>query len=394
MGFANSKKVKLFAVKVNDEMPYLKGAESKLSQEEMKGKKYGMSYKMYVTDPGKIYDGLVADDDTVNEVEYEITLKNKGTSVTVDSWDELVNIEDFKKEILDKRAVHLAKEIQDDVIKNTVYRSCQAVVTTGAPSFDALSEGAAKLREVAVAGNAVSFMSPTTQGKIAAGGLAKFIPDEQQKKIYAKNYLGEYAGASQIEVQGLPVITTPSAAATFSVNLGNAVSASDGTELGFNAITTGTVANAVAGASIPFSAEGLKVVDVNGMETDQDYVVMADASGNIPELRITFPGQNFKNPNAWVAEGTSALTFAPMLATGTKYEVGSVRIDNALAFDSYKFNKLAGVDTLAVENEGPVKIEAVRGSNYKTRESLVRIDAPYAAGLVEPRQNVSVFWKK
>lgn len=53
MGFSNNKKIKLFAVKVNDEMPYLKGAESKLSQEEMKGKKYGMSYKMYVTDPRK-----------------------------------------------------------------------------------------------------------------------------------------------------------------------------------------------------------------------------------------------------------------------------------------------------------------------------------------------------
>ena len=97
------------------------------------------------------------------------------------------------------------------ICDSAIYRSCQAVVTTGDADFDTLSEGAAKLREVAVAGDAVSFLSPTQMGKIAAGGLAKFIPDDIQKKIYSKNYLGEYAGASQVECQGLPKITTPSA---------------------------------------------------------------------------------------------------------------------------------------------------------------------------------------
>lgn len=394
--FSNNQKVKLIAEKVNDEMPYVKGAESYLSQEQMKGKKYGMSYKVYIADPGRVYDGLEANEDAITEVEYTINLKNKGNSCAVDSWDELVNIEDFKKEILDKRAVKLAKEIQDDVIKNTIYRSNQVVVTTGAADFETLSDGAAKLREVAVAGDAVSFLTPTTMGKIAAGGLAKFLPDDTMKKIYAKNYLGEYAGASQVEVQGLPVITTPSAAATFSVSLGDVVKDSSNHELGFAPVTAGSIANGVAGASIPFSAEGLKVVDVNGKETDQDYIVMADASGKIPELRITVEGQGYGNPNAWVKEGTSALSFSPMLSTSTKYEVGAVRIKNALAFDTYKFNKLAGVETIGTEkaDNSPVTIECIKGSNYKTRESLIRMDAPFAAGLPEPRQNVTVFVKK
>ena len=371
--FSNNQKVKLIAEKVNDEMPYVKGAESYLSQEQMKGKKYGMSYKVYIADPGRVYDGLEANEDAITEVEYTINLKNKGNSCALDSWDELVNIEDFKKEILDKRAVKLAKEIQDDVIKNTIYRSNQVVVTTGAADFETLSDGAAKLREVAVAGDAVSFLSPTTMGKIAAGGLAKFLPDDIMKKVYAKNYLGEYAGASQVEVQGLPVIKTPSNAATFSVSLGDVVKDSSNQELGFAPVTAGSITNGVAGASIPFSADGLKVVDVNGKETDQDG-----------------------NPNAWVKEGTSALTFAPMLSTSTKYEVGSVRIKNALAFDTYKFNKLAGVETIGTEkaDNSPVTIECIKGSNYKTRESSIRMDAPFAAGLPEPRQNVTVFVKK
>lgn len=387
MSFSNNKKVKLWAERISDAMPVVKKSKSLFSQDELKGKKYGMTVNTYIPDPGRTFEGLEANEDGVNEVEYSVKLDNIGNSCVIDSWDELTNIEAFDKEIVKPRAVKTAKEIQDKVIKDTFYRSAQVVVTTAGADFETLSEGAAKLREVAVAGNAVSFLSPTTQGKIAAGGLAKFIPDEEQKKIYHKAYLGEYAGASQIEVQGIPVIKTPTAAATLAVTFTTA----DG---GLAPISTGTIANGVEGASIPFSAEGLKIVDVNGMETDQDFIVMADASGNFPELRITYPGQNCNNANAWVASGTTALTFAPMLATGTKYEVSQVRIDDALAFDNYKFGKIAGSEELGDETVDGVRVQVIRGGNVKSRTSMVRIDCPFAAGLPEVRQSVTLFIKK
>ena len=391
--FSNNKKVKAFNVAVADKMDYVKKSRSLFSQDELKGKKYGMTVHTYFTDPGKVYDGLEVSPEGITEVEYSTTLKNKSVPVEYNSWDTLTNIEDFNKEVIQKRAIHLAKAVQDDAIKSTIYRSCQAVVTTGDAGFDTLSEGAAKLREVAVAGDAVSFLTPTTMGKIANAGLAKFIPDEQQKKIYSKNYLGEYAGASQIELQGLPVITTPSAN-TFSLSL-TEVSSTDGSKvIGFSPVTAGSITNGVAGASIPFKAEGLKIVDVNGMETDQDYVVMADASGNIPELRITVKGEGFGNPNAWVEAGTDSLSFTPMLASGTKYEIGQVRIQDALAFDTYKFNHVPSTEEIGTETVDGVRIEAIAGGNVLNRTSVARVDCPYAVGLPEPRQNVTMFIKK
>ena len=256
-----------------------------------------------------------------------------------------------------------------------------------AADFETLSEGAAKLREVAVAGDAVSFLSPTQMGKIAAGGLAKFIPDDVQKKIYSKNYLGEYAGASQVECQGLPKITTPSAMA-FSVSL------TDVSGKGFAPVTAGSITGGVHNASIPFRADGLKVVDVNGMETDQDYIVFADENGNIPELRITVEGQGYGNPNAWVESGTNALTFEPLLASGTKYEVGQVRIADALKFDTYKFNHVPSTEEIGTETVDGVRVEAVAGGNILDRTSVARIDCPYMAGLPETRQSVTLFIKK
>ena len=385
--FSNNKKVKALAVAVADNMPYIKKSVSEFSQDEVKGKKCGMSMTTYITDTGKVYDGLTVAPEGITEVEYTTTLKNKSVPVEYDSWDTLVNIEDFDKEVIKKRAIHLAKAVQDEVIKDTIYRSCQAVVTTGNADFDTLSEGAAKLREVAVAGDAVSFLSPTQMGKIAAGGLAKFIPDDIQKKIYSKNYLGEYAGASQVECQGLPKITTPSA-----MNL--TVSLTDVSGIGFAPVTAGAITGGVHNASIPFSAEGLKVVDVNGMETDQDYIVFADENGKIPELRITVEGQGYGNPNAWVESGTSTLTFTPLLASGTKYEVGQVRIADALKFDTYKFNHVPSTEEIGTETVDGVRLEAIAGGNILDRTSVARIDCPFMAGLPETRQSVTVFIRK
>lgn len=364
--FSNNKKIKALAIAVSDAMPYVKKSVSEFSQDEVKGKKCGMTMTTYITDTGKVYDGLTVNPEGITEVEYTTTLKNKSIPVEYDSWDTLVNIEDFDKEVIKKRAIHLAKAVQDEVIKDTIYRSVQAVVTTGNADFETLSEGAAKLREVAVAGDAVSFLSPTQMGKIAAGGLAKFIPDDIQKKIYSKNYLGEYAGASQVECQGLPKITTPSAM-NFSLSL------TDVSGKGFAPVTAGSVTGGVHNASIPFRAEGLKVVDVNGMETDQDYIVFADENGNIPELRITVEGQGYGNPNAWVESGTNSLTFEPLLASGTKYEVGQVRIADALKFDTYKFNHVPSTEEIGTDTVDGVRLEAIARTETFLTELLLLV---------------------
>jgi hypothetical protein len=130
------------------------------------------------------------------------------------------------------------------------------------------------------------------------------------------------------------------------------------------------------------------------METDQDYIVFADENGKIPELRITVEGQGYGNPNAWVESGTSTLTFEPLLASGTKYEVGSVRIADALKFDTYRFNHVPSTEEIGTETVDGVRLEAIAGGNILDRTSVARIDCPFMCGLPEPRQSVTVFIKK
>lgn len=382
--FSNTEKVKMIATEVADKCPYLKEATSYMTQGQLEGKKYGRTYKVYIPDPGKVVDGLDADPDSLVEVEVPVTLENKNTSFEVNAWNKLTDIEDFKKEIVKPKAVLLAQSLDKAAIDKTVFNAAQAVV--GSANFATLSEASMALDEAKVAGTKVAFVKPTVAGKIANGGLANFIPDDIQRKIYADAYLGQYAGAAVINEANLPVVnaTNISAAAA-------AVTLTDVSGKGFEPIT------AISGTGLKdgwaFSANGLKVVGKDGIQTDQDYIIIAKKDGSIPELRITVDGQAYGNPNAWVASGTSALTLSPILTEGKSYYVGQVRTQKALGVDTYKFDDLPGSEN-ATETVDGISIKMSQYGDGQHMKVLGRLDAPHAFTLPEQREAVTVYFEK
>lgn len=379
MAFTNNKKTKMIAAVIADGMDYVKKSKSYLSESELKNKKYGRSYNVYIPDPGKVVDGLEADPSEVNEIEMTITLENKNTSCEIDVWNDLVDIESFRDEIAVPRGTKLAKSVQQSVIDATAFKAANAVV--GEANLETLAMASAQLDEAEVAGTKVSFLAPTVAAKISAQALGKFIPDSIQKDIYGKSYLGEYATASQITLAGLPTIKASAASATITLT-------ADG-DNGFKPITS--VTGGAKGEA--YKAEGLKLVDVNGMESDQDYVIVVGENGEIPEIRITVEGKAHNNPNAWVAEGTQTLTLTPMLESGKEYFVGVVREETALAFDTYKFSDLPGSENETVTVDG-VSLKMSKYGDGNKMQSLVRLDVPFAAGIPDARRQCVVYIEK
>lgn len=389
--FSNNKKVQLIARACADEMDYIKASKSYMSQNDFKGKKFGRDYKIYIPDPGKVIDGIVADPDTVEEIEFNVRLENKNNSCELNAWNALGDIDSFTDEIADPRGTALARSVQKSVVLANAYRSAQAVVADS-PSFGVLSDASAALLELAVNSEVVSFQSPTVFGKVAASGLAHFIPAQEARDIYTKNYLGEYAGASQIGLAVLPTLTTPATMPVPAVTL-TAVADADGNTVGFEPVDSVTGTGLVAG--LAYKAEGLKVVDPTGIETDQDYVVIVqDADGAIPELRVTVAGKASGNPNAWVAEGVTSVTLTPILEASKSYYVGQVRTHDALAYDDYKFEDLPGSENEAVATEGAVTVKMSQYGDGKTLTKLVRLDLPYAAGIPDARYSVTTYIAK
>ena len=388
--FSNNLKVKMVAAAAADNMDYVKASRSYMSQSELQGKKFGREYKVYIPDPGKVVNGLVADPDAVDEVEVPIMLDNNNNSCELTAWNTLTDVEDFKEEIAKPRGVALARKTQADIVKANVFKSAQAVVAS-APGFGVLSDSAAALNELAVAGEIVSFMKPEVMGKISASGLANFIAAQEAKEIYGKNALGTYAGATQIELAVLPVLRTPAdMSATISLTQ---VTDADSNVIGFAPVTGITAgAGVTLKPGLAYKAEGLKVVDGSGLQTEQDYAIITIGSdGSIPELRITIDGKGYNNPNAWVAAGTTALTLTPILTASKTYWVGQVRTADALAFDDYKFEDLPGSTNEAVASVGGVTVKMSEYGNGTTLTKLVRLDLPYAAGIVDHRGSVTTY---
>ena len=410
-GFVNAKHVERIAAVVADSMPYLAKSRSGLSQEQLKGKKFGTTYNLYLAPLATVRKGVCAEPESLKEVETPVHTENQHMAFELGAWDRDWNIGDFESEIAVPHGQSLAANIQKDIVDSTVFCGAQAVV--GDASFATLSDAAAALDEISVTGNIVSFLKPTIQGKISATGLAKFLPNDVQSDIYGKNYLGEYAGASQVELKELPEIVTPDSngmAATITATKDESGDYFDEIrEISGTGIVKGLAYTVEALDSDSNSLGNVKIVDRAGLATDQDWVVIAQGKANgsgkakIPYLRIAIQKQDSdgnlyvpkgeSNPNAWVPAGAASFKLNPILAASTKYVIGQVRTENALVFDSYKFNDLPGSEN-SVKTVGGVTVKMSRFGDGQCLNEMVRIDAPYAAALPVARDAVVVYYKK
>lgn len=409
-GFINAKHVERIAAVVADNLPYLAKSRSGLSQEQLKGKKFGTTYNLYLSPLATVRKGVCAEPETLKEVETPVYTENQHMAFELGAWDKDWNIGDFESEIAVPNGQSLAANIQKDIVESTVFTAAQAVV--GDASFATLSDAAAALDEISVTGNIVSFMKPTIQGKISATGLARFLPNDVQSDIYGRNYLGEYAGASQVELKELPEIVTPDSngmAATITATKDESGNYFEQiTEISGAGIVKGLAYTVEALDSDGGSLGNVKIVDRAGLATDQDWVVIAQTKAKagkatIPMLRIAIQQEDKdgnlyvpkgdSNPNAWVPAGAASFKLTPILDASTKYVIGQVRTENALVFDSYKFNDLPGSEN-SVKTVGGVTVKMSRFGDGQCLNEMVRIDAPYATALPIARDAVVVYFKK
>lgn len=406
MAFANNKKLKLIAAMVEDQMAYIKGAKSFFSQSEIKGKKYGQKVSGYLPDPGTVVDGIVANPDAINEPEVDAYINNKNSSCETDLWNDLVDIESFKDEIAEPRANNLALTTQKEVMGENMIRSVQAVVVTTA-DFKLLTKSAAALRDLGVGGKFLSFQNPDIMGDIAESGLAKFIPSPEMQKIYGDAYLGRYSGAQQIEIANTPIVDTTGmdAAPTISATV---VKDSDNNVIGLEPIKTVTgsgTGSLIVGAA--YKVNGLKIRNAAGIETDRDYVIIwgkerqgESVVNGIPELRVTVDGKGYNNANAHIdaailgsaiVGNTATFTLTPLLTASKKYAIGQVRTEDSLKWDQYRFDGLPGSDDQDVGTFGSVTLKLMAFGDGKNGVKLLRIDLPYLAKILEPRESVTTY---
>lgn len=402
--FVNNKKVQLVAAAVVDNMDYIKASVSKLSESDMANKKFGRSYDVYLPDPGKVIQGLKADPDSIDEIPVPIYLDNFNQSVTLDAWEEKTDIEDFAAEVAKPRGIALARQTQKAIVEGNIFKSLQAVVKTGAPGFDLLSDASEALEDLSVAGDIVDFQKPSVLGKIASSNVGKFFDNDTAKKLYTKAYIGEFANASHVGLAVVPTVKTGDAIPALGLNMETA---------GDNSWTVkATGASLYAGLAYKIKDQNnnyVKIVDASGIETQQDLVVIVtpvfdgyDTRENgkkiktkmgIPAIRIAKEGTLEGNPNAWCDAEATSFTAEAILSTNSTYVIGQCRAVDSLAYDGYKFKNLPGSENEAVATVGGVTVKMSMYGDGDYLEKMIRLDLPFGAGLMDPRYSVTTYLK-
>ena len=303
-------------------------------------------------------------------------------------------------------SIHQISVTQKEVMEENMIRSAQAVVMTTV-GFGLLTKSASKLRDLGIGGKFLSFQNPDIMGDIAESGLAKFIPSAEMEKIYGDAYLGRYSGAQQIEIANTPIVDTTGmdAAPTITADV---VKDSSNNVIGLKPIVTATgsgTGSLIVG--VPYKVTGLKIRNAAGIETNNDYIIIwgKEKQGSstvygIPELRITSQGKGYNNANAWIdattlasaISGTSAtFTLTPLLTASKKYAIGQVRTEDCLKWDQYRFDNLPGSDDQDVGTFGNVTLKLMAFGDGKNGVKLLRIDLPYLAKILEPRESVTTY---
>lgn len=412
--FTTRKKLELLATAVRDNMPYIRASKQEFPQETLRGKKFGAQVHTYLADPGSVVDGIVADPDTITEVELTATMANKNTSVETDLWENFTTIESYAKQVLKPKGLKLARSIEKDVINQNVFASVQAVVQPkvgGASVFDTavIGDASSALGELAVAGKLVTFAAPTLTGKISRGLQRNFLPDDIMRDIYKSRYLGECENTSVIEQALMPKVKMSSTMdtapeITFVV---------DNTDANSNALNYKPVSTMSASSGSVTLDEGaayvipnVYVVDQSGMRTNQPFVVIwhKEITGvnkgvptytyKIPEIRLAVGDQKGAgNPNAWTDAPLANLTVSltPLLTAGSSYLVTQTRVDDSLVFDAYTFEDLPSSRTENVGVDGPVVIKAMAFGDGKNGVQLTRLDAPYLSKIWDERLSVTSY---
>ena len=396
---STAKKLKCIAAQVYDNADYIKGAKSYVKQEDVKGKKVGKTYTVYIPGTGKVFEGLDASDavSDITEVEYDITMKNKGIFVENDAWENLTSIEDATS-LARVNGRKLGGEIVKDVISDTVFQSNQVVVATAA-SLSVVADAAAALTNAAADGSKALFQDPKANAKMSVGALGQFIPSDIQKDIYSSNYLGEFGGLSVVSTPHMPTVVAGCSGITVPFNAVSGTGDLSSTVIGAEEITAVSATGGKKGEC--FAVDGLKLVDMNGIQTNQDFTVVlqSDATtagiAEVAPIRIGVGDSIYNAPNAYLSTAPAGdLAGTALLTSGSTYLVGVARPEDALAFDTYKFDDIPGCENDSVTFKDLLSLQVAKGGQITDRSSVTRLDCPYAAGIPDARTQVTTYIKQ
>lgn len=368
---------------LEEESPFLsnvnKGRQDEFG-EAVSGYKKGDTVKIEVPQSGVVFNGAVfAEGGSATDVTQRfvnLTLDTqKHIGLRFGTKERLLNIADFKENILRQQIRTLSSVVEADMIKRAVIATPNLVGTPGsAPStMKTFAEARALMqRFLAPSGNRTTLISSEINVNLTDEARKLFNPTATSSKAFMEGSLGRAMGADFYEHQSVPVIANGAA---------NAVTVNGSGQTGSSLVVAGTSLAFKAGQV--FTIVGVNAVHpLTGQDTGklQQFTVLADATASplsiYPAIVPTGPG---KNVTAAPANG-AALTLVGAASTGYRQSLMFHR--DAFTVATAPLPVIAGCEGYTARMPNGLSIRVMTGGDFINDAENTRIDLLYGFAAV------------
>lgn len=368
---------------LEEESPFLsnvnKGRQDEFG-EAVSGYKKGDTVRIEVPQSGVVFNGAVfAEGGSATDVTQRfvnLTLDTqKHIGLRFGTKERLLNINDFKENILRPQIRTLSSVVEADMIKRAVIATPNLVGTPGsAPStMKTFAEARALMqRFLAPSGNRATLISSEINVNLTDEARRLFNPTATNSKAFMEGSLGRAMGADFYEHQSVPVITNGAA---------NTVTVSGAAQTGNSLVVAGT--SLVFNAGQVFTITGVNAVHpLTGQDTGklQQFTVLADATASplsiYPAIIPSGPG---KNVTASPAAG------APLVLVGaasTGYRQSLMFHRDAFTVATAPLPVIAGTEGYTARMPNGLSIRVMTGGDFINDAENTRIDLLYGFAAV------------
>jgi len=348
--------------------------------------------------------GTIADL-TVQVDKVPVTLQITKVGASYDLLEKTLKLYTKDSQISEPRISNLARTINAEVFKCVFTAAHSSIV--GPIGFAELAEAVAYVDESRVGDSNAGMLSPLLNNSIAASGANKFANPRLGLELY-NGALGSWMDAEFFKSADAGNIKLGNNVAQAFAITGNVANIADGaTQLALSGIAIGggnTLSVIPAGTPIIIGsgdpavagsiASPFTVSNVYGDDTQiiRTFVVTEDApitagSANVKVAPI-YLNQNVAGtvtmsaaavPNTWYNGNADQanLTFICPLLAGSKYALGAVFADKAIAFASAAPRPFANADSTATTLDGEVNVRTSIVTDGREGLDVWRVDSLY-----------------
>ena len=365
---------------------FLKKGAKNYFQDQMAGKRCGQSYEFVLRDAGNVVEGLVASPRDIAEKKVSLTIKNYNNSVRTDALEGVTDIT-WQDEIAETYAKKLIQKVEADAVEDSITKATTCFVGEG---FAPMANAGAYLQSITNE-DIYGFIDPQAQATLAANGQ-QFVPTGAPNDLYSRGRLGTFQNVEYTAERFIKPLT-------ISQDTVDALSAAKGVAIGSTSDSL-SISGVASGTSVlkkgtPIFFNDVFACDTVGDATNVPYafiagadVALSAASAEVPVTPVVTADIGARS-----VYGDIAAKSVSIPASGSYYR-GIVRADGAFCNSEVPSLEFKLSDKTAAGDTDGVKVFVNSFTDGISAINTTRFDHPCMIGVVEPRAQSIVMWKK